>query len=93
MTDVKLNICAHTYMYILASIFYIYEMVDIIIDEIETDLLGKIFIFLKLFEYLLLLLLLLLLLVDSLFICRCLPPDRTWHKSPKADYSGDKGEG
>ena len=28
-------------------------------------------------------------------ICRCLPPDRTWHKlkSPKADKSGDKGEG
>ena len=28
-------------------------------------------------------------------ICRCLPPDTTWHKvkSPKANYSGDKGGG
>ena len=31
----------------------------------------------------------------DLFICRCLPPDTTWHnvKSLKADESGDKGEG
>ena len=28
-------------------------------------------------------------------ICRCLASDRTWHKvtDPKADYSGDLGEG
>ena len=28
-------------------------------------------------------------------ICRCLPPDRIWHKvnDPKSNYGGDLGEG